>query len=208
MSTKVGLFVVESRKIKEEAKGKRQGLVLTEMMALLGIKSEYRYIRTQKELEEMVSQYYDSKFRYLHFSMHGVTDGKGKPVGKFSFALDRVTYDAFCKPLLWDIANKEGKRRLFISACHVMEDLIDYFEARNNSFVSIIFPSEKIETSVAPLAWATFYHNMFTLEKRSMSNAHIKENLNNVCRFFGVRFKAYFRKQNGNNQYEKCSIPR
>lgn len=54
MGTKVGVFIIESRKIEEEFKKKRQGLILTEMMRLLGIKSEYRYIRTSPELKEMI----------------------------------------------------------------------------------------------------------------------------------------------------------
>jgi hypothetical protein len=91
MSTKVGVFIIESRKIEEEKKGKRQGLILTEMLTLLGINFEYRYIRTRQELIEMVNQYYTSKFRYLHLSMHGVSS-EGKPLNKFSLSLEKITY--------------------------------------------------------------------------------------------------------------------
>lgn len=208
MSNKTGVFVIESRKIKEEAKGKKQGLILTEIMALLGMKSEYRYIRTQKELGEMIRQYYKSNFRYLHFSMHGVSNKKDKPVSKFSLSLDQVSYDTFCKSIIENNTGKNEKRRLFISACNVLDDITTQFEYRNNSFISIVSPSAKIRTSIAPLVWATFYHDMFTIEKKSMANSDIRENLDRICDLFNVKFNGYFRKGNDSNQYEIYSFPK
>lgn len=208
MGTKVGVFIIESRKIIEERKGKRQGLILTEMMTLLGIKFEYRYIRTTKELNEMVKQYYDSKFRYLHLSMHGVISRNRKPVSKFSLSLEQVSYDAFGKIIIkkWDDGGL--KRRLFISACHVVDNITTQFENKRNSFISIVAPSVNIKTKVAPLAWATFYNNMFAIEKESMANNDIKENLNRICGFFNVKFKGYFRKGGGSSQYAVYFFPR
>ena len=208
MSNKIGVFIIESRKIKEEFQGKKQGLILTEIMTLIGIKSEYRYIRTQKELDEMISQYYESDFRYLHFSMHGVSNKGGKPVSKFSLSLEQVSYDKFCEAIIKKGVGKDGQRRLFISACNVLDEIATQFAVVNNSFISIVAPSTRIRTSIAPLVWATFYHDIFTINKEFIKNSDIKENLNRICSFFKVKFNGYFRKKNDSNQYEIYSFPK
>lgn len=206
MSTKIGVFIIESRKIEEEKKGKRQGLILTEMLTLLGINFEYRYIRTKKELIEMVNQYYASKFRYLHLSMHGVS-GDGKPINKFSLTLEKITYDDFCNIIIKNGDDRRENRRLFISACHVVNDITIPFGKNSNSFMSIVAPSKTIKTKIAPLAWATFYNKMFSIEKNSMATKIIKENLQNICIFFNVKFKGYFRNKNSSRQYKAFSFP-
>lgn len=207
MSTRVGVFIIESRKIEEEKTGKKQGLILTEMLTLLGVISEYRYIRTKKELIEMVNQYYASKFRYLRLSMHGVSS-QNKPLNKFSLSLEKITYDEFCNIIIKNGHDKNEKRRLFISACHVAADITIPFREKSNSFISIIAPSINIKTKIAPLAWATFYNKMFSVEKNSMATNIIKENLQNICVFFAVKFKGYFRNKNSTSQYKAFSFPK
>lgn len=206
MGTKVGVFIIESRKIEEEFKKKRQGLILTEMMRLLGIKSEYRYIRTSIELKEMIKQYYKSKLRYLHLSIHGVSDNK-EPVDEFRLSLEYIKYDELCNVIL-ENDYREEKRRLFISACHVIDDIAKPFERKENSYVSIIAPSDSIKTRVAPLVWATFYNNMFGISKKSMINKNIMNNLDRTCKFYGVTFKGYFRKSESDGHYFIQSFPR
>ena len=180
MSTRVGVFIIESRKIEEEKTGKKQGLILTEMLTLLGVISEYRYIRTKKELIEMVNQYYASKFRYLHLSMHGVSS-QGKPLNKFSLSLEKITYDEFCNIIIKNGHDKKEKRRLFISACHVAADITIPFREKLNSFISIVAPSINIKTKIAPLAWATFYNKMFSVEKNSMATNIKRKSTKYMC---------------------------
>ena len=101
-----------------------------------------------------------------------------------------------------------GKRRLFISACNVMDNIAILFDNKDNSFISIIAPSKTIKTRIAPLAWATFYNSMFSIEKESMTNTDIRITLNKICNFFNVKFKAFFMKKDSNDQYEIYSFPR
>jgi hypothetical protein len=48
-----------------------EGQNLQQILHLSGKEAEYVYIRTVKELEEVLNQYYESNFRYLHISCHG-----------------------------------------------------------------------------------------------------------------------------------------
>jgi hypothetical protein len=205
MSTKVGVFIIESRKTVEEAKGKRQGLILKEILTLLGISTEYRYIRTLKELREMGRQYEDTRFRYLHLSMHGVTSN-GEPVSKVALTLDQITY----KTLHNAIKNKRtnDKRRLFLSACHVLDAIAEEFKPEEDSFISIVAPSTKIKTSVAPLVWATFYYEMFRIDKKSMTNKDIRHELDRICGFFNANFKGFFRTDGVERGYQAYSFPK
>ena len=75
MATETGVFIIESLHIEEEKNRVREGKILTEILNLLNyvshtrvFRTEYRYIRTVKELDIMIKQFKQSNLRYLHIS--------------------------------------------------------------------------------------------------------------------------------------------
>lgn len=206
MSTKAAFFIIESRKIKEEKKSKKQGLILTEVLKLIGLKTEYRYIRTYKEFNEMIKQYYASNFRYLHIATHGTTGG-------FSLTLEQIKYEKFCKAIIKMPNSNDEKRRLFISACNVKKDIAKIFLKKQNTFMSIIAPSINIKTRIAPIAWATFYNKVFEIEAnklkkpKKINNDEIREHLHNICKFYDIKFNGYFRRKKTKKGYDSYDFP-
>lgn len=204
MKTKPAFFIIESRKIKEESESKRQGRILIEMFNLMGIKSEYRYIRTIKELGEMAKQYYDYNYRYLHISMHGTKNG-------FSLTLDKIKYKDFCDIVIRKPVSRNQKRRLFISACEVKENVAHVFSHDKNTFMSIIAPATKIKTRTAPLVWSTLYKHVFENEENKienkMTNQKIKKELESICSFFKVNYRGLFRDKRKKSEYNSYLFP-
>jgi len=89
--------------------GDLEGLVLQQILHLSGKKAEYVYIRTAQELEEVLDQFYDSNYRYLHISCHG--NPKEMALTLDTTGLLQIRDDG--QPIL-------KNRRLFVSACAVV----------------------------------------------------------------------------------------
>jgi len=88
MTTVPHVFIIESVRFDDEQDDRKEGLLLSQILNLAGKASEYRYIRTRKELEAVLEQFSDSGFRYLHISSHGDDSG-------FGLTLDYVTNREF-----------------------------------------------------------------------------------------------------------------
>src|SRR5713226_5813227 len=104
--SKPELFIVESLTFDDESKGRFEGRILSQILALSGKTCEYRYIRTNRELKAVLQQFSLSRYRYIHLSCHGDDSS-------MSTTLDTVPFSEF-GPL---IAPHLRKRRLFVSAC-------------------------------------------------------------------------------------------
>ena len=65
------VFIIESLRFEDEKKELFEGRMISQILRLNDKKSEYYYIRTKRELKEVLDIFYDSKFRYLHISCHG-----------------------------------------------------------------------------------------------------------------------------------------
>ena len=64
--TKPNVFIIESLDFDDEKNNMYEGKVLSQILELNGIESEYYYIRTKQELDEIVDKFEDSGYRYLH----------------------------------------------------------------------------------------------------------------------------------------------
>ncbi len=177
-TTKAGVFIIESLRTKDELKQRFEGRILRDILLLSGKKAEYWYIRTWKEAErEVFQRFYDSGLRYLHISCHGSKD-------TISFTLDDISFEAFgkeIKPYLY-------KRRLFFSACEVVNKrLFDAVMADSRCY-SLIGPKHDIYFSDAVIMWATFYHLMLR-DSTVMKSAEIKKALQAIKTTFGQTFE-------------------
>jgi len=71
MKSKPRVFIVESLRFADEKQDLFEGKIVSQILALSCSPSEYVYLRTKKELEEVMDHFEESGYRYLHFSCHG-----------------------------------------------------------------------------------------------------------------------------------------
>jgi len=178
--TKPSVFIIESLTFEDENNKRFEGKFLSHLLKLGGIETQYFYIRTKKEFKEVLSKFYDSKYRYLHISCHG--DKKS-----LAFTLDDISHEEFgvlTEAFLY-------KKRLFLSACsatnrHLAEKVIP----KSNCY-SIIGPSNDIGFDDAAIIWATFYHLIFKANNRAMKRTDILPTLKKLVKTFDVEMNYF-----------------
>lgn len=173
-TTEPKVFIIESLEFDDEEKGRYEGSILSDILRLSGIQTQYFYIRTSKELNEVLGIFQKSGYRYLHISCHG---------GENSIwtTLDEITYDE----LGLILKDKLEKKRLFLSACSVVnKDLAKEIIPRTKCY-SIIGPARDIGFNDAAIMWASFYHLMFKENSTSMIREGLLKNLQKVVDTFG-----------------------
>src|SRR5690606_29211343 len=117
----------------DEENKTREGKILTEILNLLGIPNDYRYIRTKKEFNIMMKQFSKSKMRYLHIACHGNENHLG-------LTLDRISF----KEIGEKFADILKGKRLFLSACSVGTENIADKIIKKTGCLSVIGPSKEI----------------------------------------------------------------
>jgi hypothetical protein len=171
--TKFSLYIIESLDFDDEAR-RREGRILRDILRLADHKVRYVYIRTKKELEEVLHQFYDSESRYLHLSCHG-------DQANVQLTIDRIPFGEFSeivRPFL-------RQRRLFVSACEVVNDALAEALLPNSECHSLIGPNFKINMDDAVLIWSSFYHLMFRdPETKVMKSGKIRWALRRVREAF------------------------
>jgi len=178
--TKPSVFIIESLTFEDEKNERFEGKFLSHILKLGGIETQYFYIRTKKEFEEVLNKFYDSEYRYLHISCHG--DRKS-----LALTLDDITHEEFgelTKVFL-------NKKRLFLSACsatniHLAEKVIP-----NSDCNSVIGPSSDIKFDDAAIIWAAFYHLIFKANNRAMKRIDILPTLKTLVKTFDVGMNYY-----------------
>lgn len=173
-TTEPKVFIIESLEFDDEEKGRYEGSILSDILRLSGIQTQYFYIRTSKELNEVLDIFQKSGYRYLHISCHG---------GENSIwtTLDEITYDE----LGLTLKNKLEKKRLFLSACSVVNKDMAKTIIPQTKCYSIIGPARDIGFNDAAIMWAAFYHLMFKENSTSMIREGLLKNLQKVVDTFG-----------------------
>jgi hypothetical protein len=184
--SKRGLFIIESLERSDEESG-QEGVIIRQILKLSGsLPVEYIYIRTKPELSMALNEFKSSNFRYLHISCHGSKDS-------IELTLDSIPFGDFATI----IAPYLRARRLFFSACSVVNRrLADSLMLRSKCY-SIIGPSRDISFGDALLMWATFYHLAFRDEDElKLVGGKIRWALRRINYSFGQEFR-YYRRING-----------
>jgi hypothetical protein len=155
--TKPQVFIIESLEFDDEAKELYEGNVISQMFRLSGKECRYVYIRTRAELEALLEQFWDSRYRYLHLSCHANSTEMGT-------TLDRITFPELGKILEPYL----DKRRLFLSACKMScRDLAKELLPHSGCY-SVLGPAAKPYIADAAIFWASFYHTMFRLNLKAI----------------------------------------
>ncbi|MDB5003901.1 MAG: hypothetical protein JWQ34_2126 [Mucilaginibacter sp.] len=168
-----GVFIIESLTFEDEKDQLFEGEILSNILHLNGVESQYYYIRTKKELLSVLTLFYNSNFRYLHISCHGGNE-------KIYFTLDEITYNEFGEIL----ENHLYKKRLFLSACSSVNINLASAVIPISKCYSVIGPVNSIEFRDAAIIWASFYHLMFKTNENNMLRDGLIENLQKIVNAF------------------------
>ena len=181
MATKPEIFIVESLSFDDESADRREGEILSRMLKLIGKENTtYFYIRTKRELEEIIDKFDDSEFRYLHFSCHADRNG-------MATTLDHVSYDELgemLKPCLLG-------RRVFVSGCEMATPKLAQALLNGTGCTSLLGPARKINFDDAAAFWLAFYHLMFKENMRSMKHRHVEFFTTELSMLLEEKFNYY-----------------
>ena len=167
------IYIIESVGLENEAKGEREGEALTETLKLSGKSPRYVYIRTKRELIHFLEDFQESGYRYLHLSCHGNSRAIGTTFDTVSFQ----ELGDLLRPYLQD-------KRLFISACSVVNDQFRKAVMTGSGCLSTIGPSKDVHFDQAAIFWASFYYLMFDTDTRRMKRDDILPTVKKLARLF------------------------
>ncbi|MFC4094814.1 hypothetical protein [Euzebyella saccharophila] len=180
---KRGVFIIESVTFEDEEEKQLEGEFISQILHLGNIPSKYYFIRTEKELIEVLDLFEKSEYRYLHISSHGCKKS-------LDLALDDIKFKR-----LGEILNPYlDYKRLFISACSTVNEALASQIFLNKKCYSIIGPKKGIYFGDAAIFWASFYH--LIMEDDKMKYDNLKEKINKLSKLFKVRMN-YYRKSTG-----------
>ena len=160
-----------------------------QILHLGNIPSKYYFIRTKKELEEVLQLFEKSDFRYLHISSHGTKES-------LDLALDDIKFKKLGEILYPYLDNK----RLFISACSTVNDSLAKSIFLNKKLYSIIGPKKDIFFGDAAIFWASFYH--LIMEDDKMQYDSIRDKISKLSKLFRVPMNYYGKSRNAENGYK------
>ncbi|WP_105632199.1 hypothetical protein, partial [Cronobacter dublinensis] len=164
-----------------------EGIVLANILRMDNKSPEYRYVRNKKQLDVALDDFEKYNYRYLHISAHG---------NKEELALTDDTRISF--PELATILKPYSyHRRIFISACCMVNEQLATALFSKCEFYSVIGPVDEVSFSEAALFWSTYYHLMFKMDKKNMSGKNIAVVLEKLSSLFDIEMK-YFHKSNKN----------
>jgi hypothetical protein len=175
--SEIEVFIIESLSMAEEMKSAYEGKALAEALRTLGWRPLYHYVRTDEELETALKLFRHSKYRFLHFSLHGSNTA-------IFTTLSRVTNDDFAAMTEKKLTN----RRLTFSACEVGSgDLVNLLHARNKGVESIAAPLDQIKMHVALPFWLSYYSKVLSEGGLNFKAADLKAALKPLCSYFKLR---------------------
>ena len=178
--TRAGVFIIESLNFKDEKKKRFEGQILRDVLTLSGKEVQYWYVRTWKELtDDIFQRFYESGLRYLHLSCHGNSSN-------ICLTLDDIPFETFGEEIRHYLPN----RRLFVSACEVVNEAFSEQVNPDQECYSIIGPRDDIRFDDATIIWASFYHLMLR-DATVMRSQEIRSTLTRLEKMFGQKF-LYF----------------
>ena len=193
------LFIIESLRFKDEERGCLEGRILRDALRMSrpGLEVEYLYLRTHRELIEAFQRFSDSRKRYLHISCHGNQR-------EIALTLDRIPFDEFGTI----VAPYINRRRLFFSACHVVNEDLAAAVMDGTGCYSLIGPRTKIAFGDAAMMWAAFYHLTFRDPAADgLNSTKIRRTLRRIHHAFGENFEYFTRSADG-QRHKKVSVNR
>ena len=172
--TKAELFIIESLELDDEKAGRQEGDIISRMLHLAGkTGTHYYYIRTARELEEMINLFDESECRYLHISCHA--DSRS-----MATTFDEVRYADLGNMLRPCLSN----RRVFVSACQMASKSLAMELWPDSGCNSLIGPKKSIAFDNAAAFWVSFYHLMFKANDLKMTRANLQRRITELSALY------------------------
>jgi hypothetical protein len=181
-TTEPKVFIIESLDFEDEEKILFEGQIISSILRLSKIESRYYYVRTKKEFEKVIGLFYDSNYRYLHISCHG-----GLSKNSIWTTIDEISFEELGNILEHNLYHK----RLFLSACSIVNKKLAEQVIPKTQCYSIIGPKNDIAFRDAAIMWASFYHLMFKKNSKKMLREGLIENMQKVVNTFGEPLNYY-----------------
>jgi len=178
--TKPEVFIIESLRFDDEKNNRYEAKIISNILELNEKNSEYYYIRTKRELREVVGIFHESEYRYLHLSCHGSPKSMATTLDQIAFA----ELGEILRPCM-------KKRRLFVSACKMVNSELAEAIIPGSGCYSVVGPSQDVAFSDAAILWASFYHLMFTHDSCAMRRSELLKHCRHVATLFGVPLSYY-----------------
>lgn len=195
MKTTPDVFIIESLAFDDEDEQRAEGRFLSHILRLEGRRYAYYYIRTKKELEEVLDRFQTSGFRYLHISCHANNNGVD------------LTLDPLRLKDLGEILRPYlDKRRVFFSACELATVRLAKELLTETDCYSVVAPAERVEFGQAALFWASLYHLMFRTDKKQMRRAELSKNLSSLSRVFGVKIRFFSKSSSATRGFREVTL--
>jgi hypothetical protein len=193
--TKPGVFIIESLSFADEQHKRFEGQLIANILDLNLIPSKYYYIRTKRELNEVLDLFDASNYRYLHISCHGSNT-------HLNLTLDDLTFQEIGGILRGHLA----KRRLFLSACQATSTNLIKTIIPQSACYSVIGPVNNIQFRDAAISWAAFYHLMFKSDPKIMKRELLIKNLQKVVNTFEEPLNYFSNSSHNAKGYKKKLI--
>jgi hypothetical protein len=193
--TKPEVFIIESLKFDDEKKQLFEGKILSQILNMHGKKCLYYYIRTKLELNKVLELYQTSNYRYLHFSCHGGNH-------EMSLTLDAIDFKELGDILRPKLKNK----RLFLSACNMVNKNLATNIIPTSGCYSLIGPNNEVDFDSSAIFWASFYHLMFKQNDMSMNMKEITIQLKLLTKLYSVPMSYFIRSTKFAKGYARKNI--
>lgn len=177
-----GIYIIESLAYDDEQNESFDGRVLDQMLDFIGVRSQYRYIRTKAELRREIEFFTESDFKYLHFSCHGSEDGT-----EVCLTTENLSLEEFASI----VGPSTNRRRLFISACKITSFSLAKFFIPRFDCLSIIGSSDEPSHSQSAIFWSTFYYMMGQRDQWGMRQKELLSVLKRLSAVFELRLNYF-----------------
>jgi hypothetical protein len=177
------VFIIESLTRKNEKDKLMEGGIIKNVMNYYKKNTLYHYIRTKKELINILNEFVQSNYKYLHFSCHASKSN-------ISLTYDEIPYSDFTTIL----GSKVKGKRLFFSSCLIANDNFANEMFSKTNCLSIAGFSESIYFQYSAIIWTSFYTLMFDLNEDRMPKDGILHNLQKLSDAYLMDINYYQRK--------------
>jgi hypothetical protein len=184
-NTEPEVFIIESLNFDDEKNNRYEGKIISDILHLNGKNSKYYYIRTKRELEEVIEIFLESNYRYLHLSCHGNSR-------EMATTLDLIDFEE-----LGDIIGPcLLRRRLFVSSCKMTNSKLAKAIIPDSDCFSIIRPAKDVSFNDAAILWASLYHLMFKHNFDVMKREDLLKYCRKLAKLFRVPLNYFGRNRN------------
>mgnify|MGYP000850242188 CR=1 FL=1 len=195
MFTAPEVFIIESLEHVDETNDRYEGKLLSHILKMNGKQCIYHYIRTEGEFKEAVKLFNQCNYRYLHLSCHGNQQA-------MKTTQDVIFFDDLGEILQPYINNK----RLFVSACDMVNENLAQIIIPKSGCYSIIGPAAEISFSSAAIFWASFYHLMFKYDFDEMVRKTLLKYCQHLAKLFMISINYYSISRTNSKRYKLTEI--